>query len=336
MIGIMGANGAVGSAAARLLQDQQVKLGSLTQGARVDASSKDSLCSFMEGCDVVLNCIGPSCEFSQGIANAAVDANVPLVDVAGEAPLAYAIDNLKPEIPLIIGAGMLPGLSGLALRYLVDISPAAKWGVTAFSGGLQSVSPAASRDLIASVAEQEGYGLGGCALRNGEIAQAPRSESVPPQVYPAGSTAYPFLTEEARALAGELHIQNLTWSNVLVGDAMKQVMTHLQGADKDEAAVKLQLASKASLVAAQEFYAIVLASSDDALVITAIDGYGLTAQVAVLALRAILDGIVDAGAHFACDVLNPARVLRAVDDAGFAAVSQVRPDALYEAEEGAL
>lgn len=336
MIGILGASGAVGRKLTALLVGEHLRLGSRNSGVSVDATSEDSLRRFMRGCDSVVNCAGPSCLLSKGIVKIAAEENVPLVDVAGDAPLHSFAKELEPQVPVILAAGMLPGLSGILLRRLTELSPLAKDETVAFSGGAQVVTGAAAADLVASVSTQEGYGLGGCALRDGVVVQAQNLARAAPSVFPSGSQGYPYLTEEARILASELQVRNLEWNSVFVGDAVRSVVTHLHGMDSEEAAIKLQMASQADMASRTEFYAIVISGPDTALVMRVQDGYGLTAQIAAFAVNAFGNGAVPGGVHYACDVLGVEGTIERVLSGGFANISAGPAESLFDVEEGVL
>jgi saccharopine dehydrogenase-like NADP-dependent oxidoreductase len=84
----------------------------------VDVDDREALDRFCAGCDIVINCAGPSGRILDKVACAAIGNNSHYVDPSGNAKLYSALDQKKAEIErkaltLLIYAGLNPGVSGL-------------------------------------------------------------------------------------------------------------------------------------------------------------------------------------------------------------------------------
>ncbi|BCJ69206.1 NAD(P)H-binding protein [Polymorphospora rubra] len=331
-VGVLGAGGAVGRQVARGLAGAGVgvRLGvrrpasvEVPAGAEVvtvDVTAPAALRAFCAGCHLVVNCAGPSYRLSPVVAAAAVAAGAAYVDAGGDDLLR---DRLSfAPVPVVLGAGQSPGLSGLLPRWLRDPDGGPVEVLRAWFGGLDRFSPAAAADMVASL--HDGYGEALAGWRAG--AAAPRTVeplvdvSLPP--FPGRVTAYPFLTGEARRLAVELGVRDGAWFNVFAGRQTLAVLNRLRtgsvGADPGDAdggtaAVRLARAAEVDLAGQRPYQLMVVEIADDrgsrTLTLRADDGYRLTATVAVEAAAAVLAGAVPPGAWLAADLLDPAAVV---------------------------
>ncbi|MFJ3937492.1 saccharopine dehydrogenase NADP-binding domain-containing protein [Streptomyces parvus] len=352
LIGVLGASGAVGRAAVRELRalgHTGLRLGGRTASALcavaeenpgghdetvwADATAPNGLRTFMEGCDIVLNCVGPTYRLRATVALAALDAGADCVDVAGDDPAAE--DLLKDGDPdrdgrtVVLSAGALPGLSSLLPRWLAAQGLDGAGELTAYCGGLESCSPTVAHDLMLSLtsggADGAAYGEALAAIRGGRrVSRALRTdEDTVHAAFPGRVAVQPYLSGESERLATVLGLDRLDWYNVHPGPAVRALLNLLPGrlaagGDPSELARRLILAADLDLAGRKPYYVMEFALSGTAagapatagLTLRAASSYRLTAAVGALAVDAVLRGGVPTGVHFACDVLDPDTVVR--------------------------
>ncbi|MER7837614.1 saccharopine dehydrogenase NADP-binding domain-containing protein [Streptomyces sp. NPDC096040] len=348
LIGVLGASGAVGRAAVRELRElghAGLRLGGRTTSALcavaeedpagrdeiiwADAATPGGLRVFAEGCDIVLNCVGPTYRLRATVASAALAAGAHCVDVAGDDPAAE--DLLKEGDPagdgrtVVLSAGALPGLSSLLPRWLARQGLDSASGLTAHCGGLETCSPTVARDLMLSLtaggADGAAYGEALAAIRGGRrVPRALRTaEDTERAGFPGRVAVQPYLSGESERLAAELGLDRLDWYNVHPGPQVRALLNLLPGRlaagdDPDDLAHRLILAADLDLAGRKPYYVMDFELSGTAsgqpatsgLTLRAASSYRLTAAVGALAVDAVLRAAVPPGVHFACDVLDPA------------------------------
>ncbi|MDE3722953.1 saccharopine dehydrogenase NADP-binding domain-containing protein [Nocardiopsis sp. N85] len=339
LIGVVGASGAVGAPAARFLHalgHSRLRLGgrrpdplaALAEelGARarvVDADSPDSLAAFCAGCDVVLNCAGPSYALVDRVAVAALAAGADYVDVTGDEPVRAALTGtpaLEGRVA-VVSAGLLPGLSALLPRMV-----AARDGLTrlrAHAGGLERCTEAAAGDLLLSLPgaadEAAVFGTPLAAWHRGRL--APRALRVADAVqvphFSAPGFVQPFLTGEAHRLAADLGLTELEWYNVHLGERSRALLSSMAGrpvADLPGAVAALRRAADLDLAGRDPHYLLVMDLADGrggerTLVLRTSDGYRTTGHVGAWTALEVAAGRVPSGVHHAADVLDPERAV---------------------------
>jgi hypothetical protein len=352
LIGVLGASGAVGRAAVRELRalgHTGLRLGGRTESAlravageapdghdetvRADADAPDSLRAFTEGCDIVLNCVGPTYRLRATVAFAALAAGAHCVDVAGDDPAAEDLlkagDPARDSLTVVLSAGALPGLSSLLPRWLAGPGLDTAAALTAYCGGLEHCSTTVAHDLMLSLssggADGAAYGEALAAVRNGR--RAPRAlrtdEDTEHEAFPGRVAVQPYLSGESERLATDLGLDRLDWYNVHPGPAVRALLSLLParlaaGDDPDRLAERLMVAADLDLAGRKPYYVMDFVLSGTAsgapatagLTLRTASSYRLTAAVGALAVDAVLRDEVPAGVHFACDVLDPGTVVR--------------------------
>jgi hypothetical protein len=352
VIGVLGASGAVGRAAVRELRalgHTGLRLGGRTASALcavaeenpgghdetvwADATAPDGLRAFTEGCDIVLNCAGPTYRLRATVAMAALAAGAHCVDVAGDDPAAEDLldagDPARDGRTAVLSAGALPGLSSLLPRWLAGQGLDSVSALTAYCGGLETCSPTVAHDLMLSLtsggADGAAYGEALAAVRGGRrVPRALRTaEDTEHHAFPGRVALQPYLSGESERLATLLGLDRLDWYNVHPGPAVRALLTVLPGRlaagdDPAELADRLFLAAGLDLAGRSPFYVMDFALSGTAsgrpatagLTLRTASSYRLTATVGALAVDAVLRAQVPPGVHFACDVLDPGTVVR--------------------------
>ncbi|MFH9733418.1 saccharopine dehydrogenase NADP-binding domain-containing protein [Streptomyces sp. NPDC017260] len=379
VIGVLGASGAVGRAAVRELRalgHTGLRLGGRTASALgavaeedptgrdetvwADATAPDGLRAFTDGCDIVLNCAGPTYRLRATVASAALAAGAHCVDVAGDDPAAEDLfdagDPARDGRTVVLSAGALPGLSSLLPRWLAGQGLDSASALTAYCGGLETCSPTVAHDLMLSLtsggADGEAYGEALAAVRAGRrVPRALRTaEDTEHRAFPGRVALQPYLSGESERLATVLGLDRLDWYNVHPGPAVRALLNLLPGrlaAGDDPAGLgdRLILAADLDLAGRAPYYVMDFELSGTAsgrpatagLTLRAASSYRLTAAVGALAVDAVLRAEVAAGVHFACDVLDPGTVVRHLRTRGAAELRPAGAAAGSEqVEEGVL
>ncbi|WP_433339948.1 saccharopine dehydrogenase NADP-binding domain-containing protein [Streptomyces sp. CA-253872] len=360
-IGVLGASGAVGRAAVRALRDlghtglrlggraeeplRDVLAGELDGRGHVvpaDMDDAGSLAAFVTGCDLVLNCAGPSYRFGARAARAALAAGAHCVDVAGDDPAAEDLHARPlPELArraVVLSAGTLPGLSGLLPRLLARGLDTAL-ALEAYCGGLEPCSPTVAADLLLSLTAGgpggSAYGDALAAVRGGR--RAPRVLRADPDAtapgFPGRVALVPFLGEETVRLATALGLERADWWNVHPGTRVHALLTALPaalaaGEEPRLLEERLRRAATVDLAGRSPYYAMEFRITGSVRGVPAARGlrlrttssYRLTGAVGALTADAVARGAVPPGTRFACDVLDPEEVVSGLTKLGAAEV----------------
>lgn len=373
-VAVLGATGMVGRAAVQMLTRlglTELRVGArdtsrldstvLPPGAeryRVDADDPDSLAGFCSGATLVLNCAGPSYLLLDRVARSALSVGSDYVDVSGDAA-AYRLLEGSPLFGdrriAVLGAGMLPGLANVVPRLLADDLTGAR--LVVYAGGIESFSPASAGDLALSVDSSDGAGAGGDYWYGDALAAwsggrrrrnaLPIGENVEIAGFPGRVTTMPFLTADAERLARSAGLSELHWHNVLLGSALRPVLTRIRGRVRRDAASlaaiidEIRGAAERDLAGLDPFYLMAFTLSrparTDTAVLRTVSSFQLTAATAVCAVAAVLSGSVPPGLHYADEVLDPRDLIDGVSGLGALPVWHTHCHAHDEPiEEGSL
>ncbi|WP_223839167.1 saccharopine dehydrogenase NADP-binding domain-containing protein [Saccharopolyspora pogona] len=345
MVGVLGASGAVGSAAVAALGEfggVRLRLGArrveALSGAdvrRVDAEDRESLAEFCAGCDVVLNCAGPTYRLKDAVAVAALSAGAHYIDVAGDDPVLEGLRAkglLDGDGVAVVSAGTLPGLSSILPRWLAAGFDRPRT-LSAHVGGLERCSPVVAVDMMLSLetggADGAAFGEPLAAWRDGRVrsrALTAREHAEAPH-FPGTVALQPILSSESIRLAESLRLSELDWLNVWPGRQTWTLLSSLPSltagaTPPEQIAERMVRAADLDLAGRQEYYLMVFAmtglvdgrATERTVVLRAASSYRLTATVGALTVLAVLEGAVPSGGHFACDVLDPAEVVAGLGD----------------------
>jgi hypothetical protein len=309
--------------------------------ARLDVTDVAAVTAAAAHCDVMVNCAGPSRRLSAEVAGAAIAAGVPYVDPGGDHALLDRLAAAGTGVPVVLQAGVQPGLSGLLLRVLGLHRPDKIDSVTAWCGGLQHLTPASVIEYLASLHATHSHP--GAALRDGAIRRVSRDECkpAPAQYFPDSVMVHLYLDAETVAVAEHLGIGTLWWMNVFDGVHTTRAMQLLavdderrrSGADLRD----VLAAAKLDLFGRRPYFAIVGSAAGSVgsttVAFTCGDSYRITGALAAFAAQHVAD--MPAGARAFWTVDEPRRVLDFVTEAvPEAKVSFVDDSAMVE--EGAL
>lgn len=366
-VAVLGASGVVGSAVTQMLRAAGVR--NLRTGARdprplagtgssvvaVDAEDPDSLSRFCAGTRLVVNCAGPSYLLLDRVGRAALAEGAHYVDVSGDGPAHHLLSGLDlGDRVAVLSAGMLPGLANLVPHLIADGGLAGA-RLAVHAGGIERFSPAAAADLVLSVDGADGqgahwYGEALAAWRGGRTvpgALAALDDTEVPY-FPGRVATMPFLTADSVRLARATGLASLKWFNVFTGTQLRLALGRLRGrVSRDPAALAcavadITAAGEVDRAGQDPYYLMAFTLVSGATARTAVlrtpSSFRLTAATAVLAVRAVLDGHVPPGLHFADEVLDPHPTLQGVRKLGALPVFDVHDHAQRSEpiEEGAL
>ncbi|MGK5091291.1 saccharopine dehydrogenase NADP-binding domain-containing protein [Deltaproteobacteria bacterium TL4] len=142
---VLGGCGAVGSVAVETLASQdifsEVLIGDLNMerarqlmarisnskisAIKVDVESKESLRQAIQGCDIVLNCVGPFYKSVKMVLSTVIEAGINYVDVCDDVDVTLEILEYKEAaeragITALIGMGSSPGATNLLAKFAAE------------------------------------------------------------------------------------------------------------------------------------------------------------------------------------------------------------------------
>lgn len=241
----------------------------------LDVFSEQELRSEVERYDLVVSAAGPSCITGTRVIDAAWNTGTAVVDVGGYDPAFRYIDRKKQEVqntaPVIINAGLLPGLSGVFPLELIRefrnrYRPASRMSLDECYVGRDAWSVNSSRDIIYGMA---GFGekpRGTVHFRNGKLEKVPFFKALRKQSFPGTGGTVPVMMLYAEELARLMREQNLRDLDVYGANIGKRAARSLmftglfrrfRNMDQINASARrLARASAADLKTAEPYYGI--------------------------------------------------------------------------------
>ncbi|MFF2146202.1 saccharopine dehydrogenase NADP-binding domain-containing protein [Kitasatospora sp. NPDC058190] len=357
MIGVIGGYGAVGAQAARLLdgwgagplriggrsRERAVRaaatLPAAVEALAVDVEDDGLLAAFVRGCEVVVNCAGPSHRTAVRVARAALAAGAHHVDAGGE--------TLPPDTAgrcAVFAAGALPGLSGLLPRWLAAQEFDEVHELTVYAGVLDRFTATGAEDYLHGV-------LGGgndplAAWQDGarRPGTATRRPAVTLPFFPYEVSAFPYLDAEGEQLARDLALTHGRWYTALDGDHLATALDAARALPLADAVAGLCRATALD-TAGRTPYVTILAQLDGTVagraatrtaVLRAPGIAELTGAMTAAATTAVLRGEVAAGAAYAASALDPSATVTRLRDACDMTIHQTPIEELATVEEGTL
>lgn len=332
MIGVLGGAGTVGRVVVeRLAGRHRLRVGGrdLERAAaacppgparpvRVDLHDPRSLAAFCAGCDVVVNCAGPSYRVLDLVARAAVAAGAHYVDAAGDLVALQALRG-EPAVDLstlasVFSAGLLPGLSGLLPRLLAT-GPLKR--LDCYVGGAARIGELSAVDAL--LTRGPGFGTPLVGRRGTETMPLAPLRGVALPGFQGKVHAWPFLSAEMDALATELGVGELRNYTVYVTESIPRALAEAwaDGGPPERHVAAVVSAAEQDLAVTGPYYTLLFQAvprvpappGPRRLLLRTPDSYALSGVVAALAADEILQGRVKPGAHLAAEVLDPAAVL---------------------------
>ncbi len=323
-ITLLGARGAIGEQViAQLASEGHLRAGSRQLPAQrqtgvdyqqIDLFDERALRQFCQGSQLIINCAAPGHKIGDRVARVAAALGCDYLDPGGDDPL-YALMKNGPQSAqrVLISAGMLPGLSGLLLRSAFSAFDRL-YEAKGYALSCEPFSEGGAADFLASL--DNGYGIAGVALRQGELQPCQQRERMLLPLAQASAVAYPFMTSEWQRI-GHLHRQtDLTWYNLFTSETLVHWLSQRAVSDTQSAQALVAL-SMQTFAGQQPQHVIAVEAYGErqgefqrrACVIECPSGAQLTAAVTAFAARQMLQEQIPPGLHFAADVLPAAETL---------------------------
>lgn len=336
LIGVLGASGDVGLASAQALLSlglHNLRLGGRDAhtGARclarlhqqwpdarlqwtaVDFNDTPALARFARGCDVLLNCAGPSWRVADRAAQAALKADAHYVDAAGDIHLDPALWRGRSAV---LGAGLQPGLTGLLPRWLAAQGFTRVQGLTSYFGLRDQFTAVAADDFLQGAVDGSSEPL--AAWHNGRCSRAlRRRRDVLLPCFPGPVHVQPYLNEEGERLARDLHLETGQWFNVITDGHVLNTLDQAHNLPRAEAVQRLCTASQLDLSGQPPFVTLLLQldglcdgqACTRSLVLSGAGNAALTGAMAAITVVSVLEGEIRPGCHHAAHALPPAASL---------------------------
>lgn len=258
--------------------------------ACLDLTDAAAVAAAVPGYDVVINCAGPSHRLSELVAGVAIGAGVPYVDPGGDQALLDRLTAAVPEVPVVLQAGVQPGVSGLVLRVLAQHRTAENDGITVWCGGLQHLTSASVLEYLATLGDPHSHP--GAALRQGMIHRVGRSDTrpAPARYFSESVTVHPHLDAETISVAAHLGIADVLWMNVFDGVRTTRAMQVLALDEERRHTTDLDAvlaAAKLDLFGRRPYFAIVGSVGATTVAFSCPDSYRITGAAAAFAAEHI-------------------------------------------------
>ncbi len=167
-------------------------------------------------CKIIINCIGSSRNINLNLAFMAHEVGAIYIDTYGTGKLKKELVNrdIVNSGCYILGAGVYPGLTGIAMNYLVKKYPSIKkW--KGMAGSYEPIGAGAAEDLLYSCLY--GFGIENAYWKHGQIKVPKRKEIEEiyiPQLQKTKNIAL-FLPDEILQIAKENDLETIRWYNIL-------------------------------------------------------------------------------------------------------------------------
>jgi len=239
MIGIIGGYGEVGLEVTRLLKKynkhslriggRNIKLAKMklqkelfdVELMQVDVDSDRSVEAFIDGCDLIINCVGPSYNSESLAAKKCFEKKCNYVDLGINKKL-ESMRNINNDITAIYGAGFMPGLSGILPRWLAQKFHKVS-SLTCYTGISDKFTSSAAEDYLAGIfdsnkslaAWKEGKVVNSCLKRKTNVQLPYFLEEV---------NLYPYFDKETEYVAESIGIEDGEWYMAFEGENIQSVL----------------------------------------------------------------------------------------------------------------
>lgn len=335
MIGILGGYGEIGLEATSLLnkwgkhllriggrnvEGAKIKLEnrfSMAEWKFVDIKNSYSVEEFIDGCHLIINCVGPSFETSALVARKALEKGCHYVDVGFNKELEKMNDE-DEILSAIYGAGAIPGLSGVLPKWLSKNFNKVE-SLTCYTGILDKFTPAAAEDYLAGVSKNN---KSMAAWREGKFCPSAlkRESGVELPYFSQRVNLYPYFDNETQYLAKELSLQNGQWYMVFEGEHIKSSLEEACFEfllDRNKAVQHLCKATALDAIGNRSYINFLIELSginnncreNKTLVLQGNKPSVLTGTVVGVVARAILEGKVESGIKSLSEVSSLERIV---------------------------
>lgn len=276
MIGIIGGYGQVGLGALNILLSEygaeNIKIGGrypekLSEEKKkqlaniriekVDVYDKESLITFVDECDMIVNCCGPSHKLSYDIYKTVSECGKQYVDAGFD--LRFTDEKSSAETA-IYGCGSSPGFSGLIQKYLVSLFDEAE-NLYYYYGGISKFTKAAAEDYL----------IGACEEKTGFMAKYRNYKKEPITSFDSDTTELPYFSEDIKVIpfyddeceevAAYTNIKNASWFIVSEGERVTSLMKNARyewNKDKEKCIENFMISVNLDLAGRKEYMCFLL------------------------------------------------------------------------------
>ncbi len=363
MIGIIGGYGDVGLQAARMLSawgKHSLRIGGrnpdlartklagefpAAKWAAVDIEDEKSLESFLYGCELIVNCAGPSHRTAARVAQMCLSRGCHHVDAGVDEALSM-MRGTPQSTAVIYAAGATPGLSGLLPRWLAAYFDKVE-SMVYYTGALDSFTAAAAEDYLTGVAGKDNEPL--AAWKNGARCPAAlrrRTGAVLP-FFPREVALYPYFDAEAEFVATSLSLCDGEWYIAIDGEHVPPVLEKIRPLflkDWKSAVKRLCMATELDAAGRQKYINFIVqltgrkngAGIIRTLVLQAARPALLTGAVAAATAVAVLEGEIPAGVRPLAEIPEPAKVITRLGNVKYLNITEGSVNDLLQAVEGEI
>lgn len=226
-IGILGATGIIGKSLAEMLQQKKIPIWKGSRGLEngtdtktVNIDDQHSLKEFVDACDIIINCTGPSLLTNQQILPTVLETGKDYIDAFG---WIHNKNSLKQGASrVILNAGSVPGLLSVLI---CSMHNAKTQEMKVWSGGREGGSIGSVGDIILS--SMNGYGDSNCYI---EDFKTVKNKDLEVELFDGANelqdkvSTQLFLTNEIRSVAKHLGVQKLRNYTIWADERMKRIM----------------------------------------------------------------------------------------------------------------
>lgn len=219
MIGILGAYGTIGVWATRFIKknsQENLRIGGRNiekapselrsewddaEWMNVNVSDRVSVEAFMEGCSCILDCAKLNESQSHLMDEIGEIRKIPVVHLG-----IVGYKRRNANVPILYGAGSIPGLSGLIPQYFAQEFDSVN-ALDFYYGGVGAFSYTAAKDYLDGILETTNHSM--VCWKNGEIVPFSASEndvSMELGRFVSDYKSFPYFDEEADAITRKLHL----------------------------------------------------------------------------------------------------------------------------------
>lgn len=366
MIGIIGGYGDVGLQAARMLKEwgkHPLRLGGRNpetaranlgeefpqaEWVQVDIEDDRSLESFLKGCELIVNCAGPSHRTAARVAEMCSAKGCHHVDAGVDQGLERMRETPHGTVALY-AAGATPGLSGLLPRWLAKYFDKVD-AMLYFTGALDRFTASAAEDYLAGVSGKGNEPLAAWknGVRRSSVLRRRFGAALP--LFPREVALYPYFDAEAEFVAVSLALRDGEWYIAIDGNHVPPVLEEACSqflTDRQSAVKNLCTATELDSAGREKYINFIIqlsgikngAQITRTLVLQADRPSILTGSVAAAAGIAVLEREIPFGVRPLAEIPDPDRVIIRLSNAkiiNHLKVLDCSADQLLQAVEGEI
>lgn len=361
MIGIIGGYGDVGLQAARMLkkwgkrplriggrnpEEARTKLSDEfphAEWVKVDIEDEKSMESFLHGCELIVNCAGPSHRTAGRVAGMCLSMGCHHVDAGIDEALAM-MRGTPQSTSVLYAAGATPGLSGLLPRWLAASFDKVD-SMIYYTGALDRFTAAAAEDYLTGVAGKDNEPL--AAWKNGARRSAAlrRKPGTILPFFPREVALYPYFDAETEFVATSLSLCDGEWYIAIDGEHVPPVLEEIRSLflnDWKSAVKRLCTATELDAAGRQKYINFIIqltgmkngAGIIRTLVLQADRPSILTGSAVAAAGIAVLEGEIPFGVRPLAEIPEPAKVIARLGSTQYLNIIEGSVDDLLQAVEG--